>query len=87
MTYKLKGKASREPEADVECRHYWIIEEARGSTSQGICKFCGAKREFHNSWDSSYVGRDTGIFDLPNLLGNKSKSETEDSEEEDSIAN
>ena len=86
MRSKLK-EVLREPEVKEECQHYWIIEEAKGPTSQGVCKFCDTKREFHNSWDSTYVGRDTAVFDLPNLLKNEAGKEPEDSELEESKAN
>lgn len=32
-----------------ECRHYWLIESPHGPTSLGICKYCGAQKEFRNS--------------------------------------
>jgi hypothetical protein len=86
MMHKTK-EAPTESEVREECRHYWIIAEASGPTSRGVCKFCGTKREFRNSWDSSYVGRDTGIFGLPNLLEDGSDKEPEDSELEESNAN
>jgi len=31
------------------CRHHWLIESAQGPTSMGMCKLCGAQREFKNS--------------------------------------
>ena len=61
------------------CRHYWVIEAASGPTSRGVCKICGEKRVFHNSWtNSSYGGKDARIFDLPNML------DSEEEEQEDS---
>ena len=33
----------------LECRHYWIIEPAKGPVSQGECQNCGESREFQNS--------------------------------------
>ncbi len=29
--------------------HYWLIESPDGVESEGVCKLCGAKREFRNS--------------------------------------
>jgi len=29
--------------------HHWIIEPPAGPTSKGVCRFCGAEREFANS--------------------------------------
>ena len=37
-------------DAQVECRHHWMIETASGPTSWGTCKRCGARREFRNSY-------------------------------------
>jgi hypothetical protein len=31
------------------CRHHWLIESPHGATSMGICKLCGAQKEFRNS--------------------------------------
>jgi hypothetical protein len=28
--------------------HHWIIEEASGPTSVGICRYCNARRQFKN---------------------------------------
>ena len=33
------------------CKHHWLIETPRGTTSKGRCKRCGAEREFRNSAD------------------------------------
>ena len=88
MRSKLK-EMPREPEVKGECRHYWIIEGAKGPTSRGVCKFCGVEREFHNAWppDSTYAGRDPRVFELPDLLDAESDKEPEDSELEESNAN
>ena len=88
MKNKLK-EATRKPVEEKECRHYWIIESASGPISRGVCKFCGVEREFRNSWppDSTYAGRDTHVFELPDLLDAKSENEPEDSEPEESNAN
>jgi hypothetical protein len=32
------------------CRHYWVIEVANGPASRGVCKYCGAKKEFLNAF-------------------------------------
>ena len=29
--------------------HHWIIEVANGATSPGVCRLCGAEKEFSNS--------------------------------------
>jgi hypothetical protein len=86
MKSKLK-EAPRKPAEESKCRHYWVIEDASGPTSRGVCKFCGAEREFYNSWPaSSFVGRDTGVLGLPDLLDVESEGGGEDSELEESKA-
>jgi hypothetical protein len=42
------------------CRHHWKIETPRGAVSQGICKVCGATKEFRNSVES-YWDNDGGL--------------------------
>lgn len=39
-----------------KCNHHWVIESPEGPTSIGICKYCGATKEFTNylpysTWD------------------------------------
>ena len=31
-----------------ECIHFWIIESPIGATSKGMCRYCGAVKEFMN---------------------------------------
>ena len=31
------------------CAHRWVIESPNGETSHGICRVCGAEKEFPNS--------------------------------------
>jgi hypothetical protein len=66
------------------CRHYWVIETADGPTSRGICKICGAEKEFYNSWSAySYIGKEAqNVFNLPNML--EDKKEDEEEKEDDS---
>ncbi len=48
------------------CKHYWQLEGQHGRASQGICKYCGAKREFLNSFpDNLDVG---ATFTIPNRM-------------------
>jgi len=87
MRDELK-EANIKPEQEKECRHYWIIESAQGPTSRGVCKFCGAEREFCNSWPGfSYAGKDARVFDLPELFDAKSEDEPEDAKLKESGAN
>jgi hypothetical protein len=34
--------------AEDKCSHHWLIEPPKGPTSMGVCKLCGAKKEFNN---------------------------------------
>jgi hypothetical protein len=41
------------------CAHHWIIEPAMGATSMGVCKLCGAVKEFSNQFKrSSLISQD-----------------------------
>ncbi len=56
----MKRNVSSAPPESVQkevCHHYWIIESARGPVSRGVCKFCGAQKEFHNSWPYFPMGK------------------------------
>lgn len=44
-TYEEKSQASAGP---VVCHHYWIIDNADARVSRGVCKLCGAWKEFPN---------------------------------------
>jgi hypothetical protein len=86
MNYKLKEKLEKTAK-ESNCRHYWVIEDAGGPTSLGICKFCGAEKEFLNSWpDPRAKEQNNRVFELPNLLDVESDSESEDSKLEESSA-
>lgn len=60
---------SEERAPKLGCHHYWLIEGANGPISRGVCKLCGAEREFLNSLPEITVvkGRNTRLFDLPEL--------------------
>lgn len=49
MARRTKNIAE-EPRAKAECCHHWVIESPKGPTSKGVCKYCGAEREFFNYW-------------------------------------
>ena len=35
-----------------KCPHYWLIDPPKGPTSKGICKLCGASKEFNNQYSA-----------------------------------
>jgi len=41
----------------VWCRHHWLIEDPAGPVSRGVCKHCGAVREFKNYVETPYWTR------------------------------
>lgn len=51
-----------EPNGAEECRHHWMIAPPGGPTSSGVCKRCGAHRDFRNSTDD-YLGDGSGGSD------------------------
>ena len=49
------------PEAGTaECRHHWKIASPNGAVSRGVCKRCGAERDFPNSTNESVWDNDHG---------------------------
>ncbi len=72
MRHKLR-EAPEKPVARGECRHHWIIESHRGPISRGVCKLCGAVREFMNYVPYTVRGDDVSkIPELPDLTDNES---------------
>ena len=53
MRHKVED-THEEPVTRDKCRHYWIIESPKGPTSRGVCKFCGAEKEFQNFLPGSF---------------------------------
>lgn len=58
----IRNLATRSP---LGCRHDWVIQPAAGPLSIGVCRICGAQREFKNFvgdplWDDyNLVARST----------------------------
>lgn len=58
----------KEREHVSQCQHYWVIEEANGPKSRGICKYCGAIRDFFNVMpDSSAPKHGANPLHLPKM--------------------
>ncbi len=67
MSNKIAEVNEKEVGQD-ECQHYWIIESANGPTSRGVCRICGAEREFSNSFpDFAALARGSRPHELPKL--------------------
>jgi hypothetical protein len=43
-------------EPDMECIHHWKIASPNGPTAHGICRRCGAEREFPTVTDDTLWG-------------------------------
>ena len=44
---KPMQKATEKPSPEV-CVHHWIIEPPTEAVSKGVCRLCGAEKEFDN---------------------------------------
>jgi len=83
MAHKVRTrhKVEAAPEAAVardKCRHYWLIESPSGPTSRGVCKFCGAEKEFRNSFPESLWERDRSLSSAPSGLPDIEPDEEQD---------
>jgi hypothetical protein len=59
MVTRTEARPKNEaPTAAAQCTHFWVIEPARGPTSAGVCKRCGAAKEFHNSLSDLWPAAD-----------------------------
>jgi len=57
---QLQQTSAAESQEAPTCRHHWVIDSPQGATSRGVCKICGAEKEFRNSagdslWESDGV--------------------------------
>ena len=50
-------------EAGADCSHHWIIESPKGPTSRGVCKHCGAEKEFLNWCEGFFREDDVSTLD------------------------
>ena len=41
-------EAVTEKQPKEQCTHYWLIDPPDGPISKGVCKICGAERDFTN---------------------------------------
>ena len=45
----MKPRAPQGTMTPAVCAHHWLIAEANGPPSVGVCKLCGDQREFRNA--------------------------------------
>ena len=65
MTQNASIPVNIEVDGVVQCKHYWVIQPAKGPVSQGVCQNCSEIREFKNyvegaSWGDSRLSRRSG---------------------------
>jgi hypothetical protein len=56
----------------AQCRHHWLIESPQGRTSMGMCKLCGAQKEFSNS-TGDFLWEDEPMSELSSGRWGKSR--------------
>ena len=67
MKQRTKERVEEKPPED-NCHHYWIIEVGDGPKSRGECKYCGATKEFLNSFpDFNPLRKNNNPLSLPEL--------------------
>ena len=54
-----KGVAKGDGQQPNQCPHHWVIEGAGGPTSKGLCRLCGAEKDFKNYLESARWDTDT----------------------------
>ena len=66
MADRVKSAPRNRSVEEAKCQHYWIIETPSGPKSRGVCKNCGATKEFDNYWPYSTWERDAPrLLELP----------------------
>ncbi len=78
MGNKIKNAPREKSARKDRCQHYWIIETPSGPVSKGVCKYCGAVKEFQNFWQGSSWERETSkVLELP-VMTNISSDQFDD---------
>ena len=80
MRSKALNTVIKEPKVKPECSHHWLIEPAYGPKSLGICKYCGAKKEFSNIFFDS-VSDDDDPSPIEPVDSDDSRDDIDDSVE------
>ena len=82
MRQKIESISDKNIAGD-ECHHYWKIEGSNNPTSMGVCKYCGAEKEFLNHLpDFAVIRRNSKLVEMvdlpePELPDDKCNSEVE----------
>ncbi len=68
MKYGIKNRGAVATIKPEQCHHFWLIEEPSGPTSTGVCKICGAHKEFLNTIPAvGLVKKQASAFNLPKM--------------------
>ena len=79
MRAKVKV-APAEQMVNGDCRHYWVIDSPKGPTSLGVCRFCGAEKEFQNFMpELMWEGDQSFLFKSFDVKDNKPDEKWDDS--------
>ncbi|MFC2033622.1 hypothetical protein ACFLUB_03815 [Chloroflexota bacterium] len=78
---QLYEELEYKPGNDTTCKHYWLIESATGHKSRGVCKLCGAEKEFLNSVpDYNGVKPAASFMEIPGIKDISFGDELEEAE-------
>ncbi len=66
------------------CQHHWVIQDALGPVSIGMCRVCGDYKEFKNYLEASHWGDERSRAEARNdLLGRPSRARVMSEEDDD----
>ena len=65
-TVDAKQETVLEPGAQESdsCEHHWVIASPAGPVSRGVCRLCGAERDFQNYMEGAPWGYDISLEQL-----------------------
>ena len=83
MNEQLEALASTEDNVP-SCQHHWVIQDALGPKSIGMCRVCGDFKEFKSYLDASHWGDDRSRTEQRGeLLGRATRSRLVPDEDDD----
>ena len=83
MSEELSGLSVAE-DTLPSCQHHWVIQDSDGPNSVGVCRLCGALKQFKNFVEASHWGDDRSRSESrSNLLGRPARSKAILEDDED----
>ncbi|MFC1935594.1 hypothetical protein ACFLX9_02385 [Chloroflexota bacterium] len=62
MAAMPKGSVEEQVKENVsQCRHHWLIDGPAGPASKGVCRLCGAQRQFSNYLERTLWEREPAL--------------------------